>query len=141
MWLLSVSATSTTPPCNRYVVTGAGDPGANGVYTVVTGSVANISYELCSTAECSTPFQLYSMPAAPAAGTWRIKGRSGTIEYVALHQSKAVRGQYNVSQHTSRYKKRWAEGDKIVLLRISLKPSSYGKWMRRLQPLKKNKTS
>ena len=104
----SITAVAASPqPCNRYIVAGAGDPNANGVYTVVSNQLDGIGrrvktpglYQLCSTpaslhaagpsdtADCGNAFQLYSMPAYPAPGKWRIKGWDGRVEYEAANIS------------------------------------------------------
>ena len=90
--------------CHRYVVSGAGDIRANGQYAVVTNSVDHNGgavptpglYKRCSTAaeagtphDCDKYFELYSLPAWPAAGTWRIRGWNKKVEYVAANETAA----------------------------------------------------
>jgi hypothetical protein len=98
-------STGATPAaCHRYVVRAAPDPHANGEYVVVTTSADRDGaplptpglYRRCSpAAEAGTPhdcdryLELYSMPAWPASGTWRIRGWSGRVEYLAANASVA----------------------------------------------------
>ena len=92
------------PPCHRYIVRGAPDAHANGEYAVVTDAVGGNGaplatpglYKRCSTAaEAGTPhdcdkfLELYSMPAWPAAGTWRIRGWNAKVEYLAGKATEA----------------------------------------------------
>ena len=39
--------------------------------------------------DCDEFFELYSLPAWPAAGTWRIRGWDKKVEYVAAHATPA----------------------------------------------------
>ena len=89
--------------CHRYVITGAETASANGEYIVMTGQRDSQGqqmatpgrFQLCSVPPaggphyCDKSFELYSMPAWPAAGTWRVRGWSGKVEFLAASPTPA----------------------------------------------------
>eukprot|EP01052_Picozoa_sp_SAG31_P055338 SAG31_NODE_15227_length_764_cov_1.466165_1_plen_199_part_01 len=100
----AAAAAPTAALCHRYVVSGASDGAANGEYSVIVGKVDSHSgrqvntagrFQLCSVPPtggphyCDHSFELYSLPAWPAAGTWRIRGWDGKVEYSAGEETPA----------------------------------------------------